>query len=100
MGGGRVAALIEDIREYKQRKQERESMKALGYRNLNGMAASVFRSSKEEQTIWRQRLMKTTKARVDRCEDEPTPNISTTVVNQKNTQMPIPEYLVIICDTC
>lgn len=86
VGGGRVAALIKDIREYKKRKQERESMKAFGYRNLNGTAASAFRSSKEEQTIWRQRLMKTTKARVDRCEDESTPNIGTTVVNEKTLQ--------------
>lgn len=83
VGGGRVAALIKDIREYKQRNQERESVKVFGYHNLNGTAASAFRSSKEDQTIWCQQWMKTAKVCVDRCEDEPTPNISTTVVNRK-----------------
>lgn len=41
VGGARVAALIKDIREYKHRNQERESVKVFGYHNLNGTAASA-----------------------------------------------------------
>lgn len=83
VGGGRVPALIKDMCEYKQRNQERESVKAFGYHNSNGTAASAFHSSKVEQTIWRQLRMKTRKPCMDRCEDEPTPKISTTVVSGK-----------------
>lgn len=65
------------------KESRKEISEGVGYHNLNGTAASAFRSSKDEQTRWRRLRMKTRKPCVERCEDELTPNISTTVVSGK-----------------